>query len=97
MVNAVEGNPSGAHGNVLEAIRQQVAPDVQSADGIDPHQLEASNSSLRTIMKKEEIIRKSAMGQDDEDTELLLKILPVTLALDSTSRARAALLSPPWW
>jgi hypothetical protein len=56
--------------------------------------LEAYNSSIITIMKKEEIIMKSAMGQDDEDIELLLKILPATLASDSASHARAALLSP---
>jgi hypothetical protein len=36
MANAVEGNLFSVHGNVLEAIRQQVSPDVQSIDGVDP-------------------------------------------------------------
>jgi len=40
MSDAVEGNLPGAHGNILEAVRQQITPGVQGPSSIVHRQLE---------------------------------------------------------
>ena len=57
MVDAVRCNLPGAHRDILEAIRQQVAPGVQSPNGVVRHQL-VGLQLLRQGCNKKNMIRQ---------------------------------------
>lgn len=94
MADIVKSNLLSMHRDILEAIHRQVTLGVQSPGGVVRCQLEGLQLLHQGYNKEIKDHQEEHNGENDRRVRFFLRILPMTLALDSTSRTRAVVLSP---